>query len=76
MSVKGISNGGAILLGLDRGALIRILSGERLCLPEAGGAPHVCVIFEETDELLLERIESFYPGKPLPPVLDLRKPKP
>lgn len=76
MSLKGMSNGGALLLGLDRGALLRILAGERLCLPEAAGAPHVCVFFEETDELLLERMESFYPGQPLPPIVDLRKPKP
>ena len=75
MSLKGMNKGGGLLLGLDRGALLRILAGERLCLPEAAGAPHVCVFFEETDELLLTRLESFYPGQPLPPVVDLRQKK-
>lgn len=74
MSLKGTDDNGCVQLGIDRGLLTRILAGERVCLPAAAGAPHVCVFFAETDEGLLERLESFYPGKPMPPVVDLRRP--
>jgi hypothetical protein len=74
VSLKGVDTNGCVTFGIDRGLLTRILTGERVCLPAAAGAPHVCVFFAETDELLLQKLASLYPGEPLPPIVDLRKP--
>ena len=71
MSLKGVDTNGCVTFGIDRRTLERLLAGERVCLPAAGGAPHVCVFFAETDELLIEKLASYYP-EPLPPIIDLR----
>lgn len=67
--VRVMDTNGSIVLGIPRRELEAIIAGTRYCLPALQGVPHICIVFGETDEELLMRIQSFYPGAPPPPVI-------
>ena len=67
--VRVMDNSGAITLGIPRRELEAIMAGNRYCLLGSHGVPHICIVFGETDEELMMRIHSFYPGAPPPPII-------
>jgi hypothetical protein len=52
---------GALGLGLCRSYVEALLRGERVCIPAAMGAPHVCLFFAEDDPALLARLKELWP---------------
>jgi len=74
--VRIMDNKGNIVLGIPRRELETIMAGHRYCLPASHGVPHLCIVFGETDEALVETIQSFYPANaPRPVMFDNRTPE-
>lgn len=64
--IRGVDNKGNAILGITRREIEGLLEGKRCCfpggLPEAGGGPHICLWFAETDADLIARLAEMYPA--------------
>ena len=64
--LRVVDDKGCVVLGINRAVLVRMLAGQRFCVPAGHGAPHICLFYEDTDDALLARSREMHPDGLMP----------